>query len=320
MRASVVTSLIALFALGLADAALAGTVPADPLEGRWQSMRTDRQVEVLRAPDGILHGRTVRAGSRQACAERNVDWRLTARGSGRYEGPVAFYRVEGDKCAERLADGHGSFQLNDEGMTATYTPPPPTVCSFCSQPEQWTRISRPKAETACPDTVQAGTNEADTLVGSAGGELMLGFLGDDTIGADAGDDCLFGHGGDDDLTGGLGDDYLNGGNGTDGLTGSAGNDVLVDTSAGGGRIAGGGGRDTIRVRATTVRALVYGGAGADDITVGRGRASVSGGAGADSISTRNKQRDVIGCGSGPDRVVVDRRDSAARDCESVTRR
>jgi hypothetical protein len=320
MRTLIAMSLAALLTLAIADVAAGGPV-ADPLEGRWKSDRTGREVEVVRGSDGILRGRTVRAGSRQPCAERNVDWRLTHRGDGRYDGPVAFYRTEGDKCQERLNDGSGEFRMADDEatMTATYTPPPPTVCSFCAEPERWQRISRPRAQLGCPKTVFGGTDGDDEFVGTSGPEMILMFRGHDRATGNAADDCLFGHQGDDILRGHSGDDFVDGGTGTDQLLGESGDDTLVDHRDGGGSITGGGGRDDINVRSSTARVRIDGGDGADRITVLKGRTRVFGGPGADAINTRNKQNDVVSCGAARDRAVIDRRDVVRRDCERVDR-
>jgi hypothetical protein len=43
-------------------------------------------------------------------------------------------------------------------------------------------------------------------------------------------------------------------------------------------------------------------------------------AGNDVLSVRDARRDRVVCGAGRDRVVADRLDVVARDCERVTRR
>lgn len=101
------------------------------------------------------------------------------------------------------------------------------------------------------------------------------------------------------------------------VTGTSRNDVLRGTS----------GNDVIRGLAGNDRLFglagqdrVDGGPGADQITGGAGRDTLNGGPGADLILARDGEGDVITCGSGRDRVVGDRVDRVARDCELVQRR
>jgi Sulfatase/RTX calcium-binding nonapeptide repeat (4 copies) len=87
---------------------------------------------------------------------------------------------------------------------------------------------------------------------------------------------------------------------------------------------GAGGEDRIRVRRGSDRAdggrgsdVVDGGRGNDRLTGGRGRDRILGGPGHDRISTADGFRDVVSCGRGRDRAVVDGRDRALGDCEHV---
>lgn len=79
-----------------------------------------------------------------------------------------------------------------------------------------------------------GTDDGDTLQGSAGVDLIDGAAGDDT---------LYGEGEDDSLNGGAGGDHLYGGAGADMLEGDAGADTLEGGSAVD-RLTGGAGADT----------------------------------------------------------------------------
>ena len=63
-----------------------------------------------------------------------------------------------------------------------------------------------------------------------------------------------------------------------------------------------------------------GGPGNDTIIGGPGRDVLIGGPGNDVLSARDGQRDRIRCGPGRDRVIADRFDVVARDCELVSRR
>lgn len=71
-----------------------------------------------------------------------------------------------------------------------------------------------------------GTIYDDTLIGSAGDNVLDGFAGDDSILGGAGDDLLIGNRGDDTLDGGAGNDVVEGGEFDDLLIGSSGADVL----------------------------------------------------------------------------------------------
>jgi Ca2+-binding RTX toxin-like protein len=75
------------------------------------------------------------------------------------------------------------------------------------------------------------------------------------------------------------------------------------------RLTGGSGRDRI-----------VGSTGGDRIVGGPGRDVVDGGKDDDTILVRDGVRDRVVCGTGKDdRVVADRIDSVAADCERVSR-
>lgn len=109
------------------------------------------------------------------------------------------------------------------------------------------------------------------------------------------------------LAGSSSGDALYGGSGADVLLGGAGSD-LIWGYGGNDRIAGGSGPDAIDAGAGND--IVYGGPGSDYIL---------GGSGNDVIYARDGARDQIICGTGRDRVVADRVDRVAHDCERVTR-
>ena len=101
-------------------------------------------------------------------------------------------------------------------------------------------------------------------------------------------DRLFGLGGADVLAGGAGDDCLDGGRGND-------------------RVRGGAGQDRLR-----------GGSGADVLIDVNGVDTLRGDSGDDRIDTRDRDRDVVSCGPGRDRALVDHSD-AVSGCERVVR-
>jgi len=145
--------------------------------------------------------------------------------------------------------------------------------------------------------------------GGAGNDVLIN-LGVGYVSGGAGNDVLInrsrmavdlvGGPGNDRLTaGGEGSDTLVGGGGNDRLTGGRGNDGLV----------GGGGNDRLT-----------GGRGNDRLTGGGGNDLLSGGRDADRINSHDGRRDRVDCGQRQDRVIADRVDRVARNCEHVGRR
>ncbi|MEL6793298.1 MAG: fasciclin domain-containing protein, partial [Pseudomonadota bacterium] len=141
-------------------------------------------------------------------------------------------------------------------------------------------------------------NEATTLIGTRGDDvidasdrssLIIGLRGDDALSGGLGDDAIFGGRGDDTLTGdggadilragrgddeveaGAGDDFVHGGRGRDILIGHQGEDVLL----------GGAGRDEIEGRLGDD--VLRGHRGADELHGGSGDDALFGGRGADTL-------------------------------------
>lgn len=129
-----------------------------------------------------------------------------------------------------------------------------------------------------------GTNQSETLTGTAGNDLILARGGDDTVNAGAGNDRVYGHRGNDTLNGEAGNDRIRGNAGSDTINGGEGNDML----------RGRWGNDTVN-----------GDAGDDRIWVGRGADIENGGPGNDRMHAiaRDQQLDQIDCGEG-DRDIV----------------
>ena len=140
-----------------------------------------------------------------------------------------------------------------------------------------------------PDTLR-GTDGADNLVGLGGGDKLLGLGGSDNLVGGPGKDVVLGgderrpRGGDKNLVGGGGNDVVAAGRGSDNVVGGDGNDFLIDGNLG-----------------------------------ESSRDNLSGGSGNDVIIVDNVPafRDVVACGGGFDRVLADREDTVARDCERV---
>jgi Ca2+-binding RTX toxin-like protein len=148
-----------------------------------------------------------------------------------------------------------------------------------------------KVGTNGPDTLR-GTNRADNLLGRGGNDDIFGLAGSDNLLGGAGKDVILGgnerfrlSGGDLKLVGGSGKDWVIAGTGSDNVLGGRGNDLLVD--------------DGLREFSED---KLSGGPGNDVIDVFHHPAAAE---------------DVIVCGSGFDRVIADRADLVAPDCEKV---
>jgi Ca2+-binding RTX toxin-like protein len=147
-----------------------------------------------------------------------------------------------------------------------------------------------KVGTNGPDTLR-GTSGADNLLGKGGNDILLALAGNDNLLGGPGKDIVLGGtlhralGGNKNLAGGRGNDVIGGGNGSDNVVGGSGNDLMSDGTV------------------------------EDD----HSRDILSGGAGKDVIVAANSPAfgDIVTCGSGFDRVLVDRKDVVAPDCERV---
>jgi Ca2+-binding RTX toxin-like protein len=155
-----------------------------------------------------------------------------------------------------------------------------------------------KIGTDGPDTLM-GTNKADNLVGLGGNDRLFSLAGRDNLLGGPGKDVVFGgrivgrccddndySGGDKNVAGGSGNDEVDGGRGADNILGGSGNDFLFE------------------------------GAEPDIAKID----NLSAGAGNDAVWVLNwspRGKDFLSCGSGFDRVIADRTDVIADDCERV---
>ena len=176
-----------------------------------------------------------------------------------------------------------------------------------------------------PDTLR-GTHEDDNLLGKGGNDALFALRGEDNLLGGSGKDWLFGgnerraFGGEKNLVGGPGNDGVVGGLDSDTLVGGTGSDFLLGDD-GPDRVQGNEGRD-----------LVLGGRGADRLSGGDGidiftsgpieervTNTLSGGDGGDIFVVDNvpAAKDRVSCGRGFDRVIADRKDVVAADCEKV---
>ena len=148
-----------------------------------------------------------------------------------------------------------------------------------------------KVGTNGPDTLR-GTDRADKLAGKGGNDILLGLAGNDKLQGGRGKDIVNGgslarpFGGKKNLDGGSGNDAVQGGLGPDNLAGGRGNDFMFD------------GDFNPRVQRED---------------------KLSGGGGNDVILVVNRPafEALVSRGDGFDRVVADREDLVAPDCERV---
>jgi Ca2+-binding RTX toxin-like protein len=155
-----------------------------------------------------------------------------------------------------------------------------------------------KIGTNGPDTLR-GTNGDDILVGRSGNDELFSLAGEDTLLGGPGKDVVFGgrivgsccqdndfSGGDKNVAGGPGNDDVNGGRGSDNILGGRGNDIMFEGAE----------PDVAKID------IISAGAGNDGVWV---------------LNWSPVGKDVLSCGSGFDRVLADRTDVIAPDCERV---
>jgi len=145
-----------------------------------------------------------------------------------------------------------------------------------------------KIGTNGPDTLR-GTNGADNLLGRGGNDRLFALDGPDNLLGGPGKDWVDTHPkqfrrGDKNLQGGPGNDIVFGGRGSDNVLGDTGNDLLADGPP-------------------------------REFSLDK----VSGGDGNDVLFVDNAPaaKDIAACGGGFDRVLADRKDLVAPDCERV---
>jgi hemolysin type calcium-binding protein len=145
-----------------------------------------------------------------------------------------------------------------------------------------------KIGTNGPDTLR-GTNGDDNLIGKGGNDRLFALNGRDTLVGGPGKDWVDTHptgarSGDKNLEGGTGNDIVFGGRGSDNVLGEDGNDLLVDGPS----------------REFSLDKLS--GADGNDVLL------------VDNVPAA---KDLATCGGGFDRVLADRKDLVAPDCERV---
>ena len=182
-----------------------------------------------------------------------------------------------------------------------------TVMAACLVVAGGTALAVSKVGTNGRDVLK-GTDKKDSLLGLGGQDDIFGRGGNDNlVGGDGKDNVLGGGergpgGGDKNLAGGEGNDLVLGGKGSDNIVGEDGND-LADGGRDADKILGGDGTDLL----------------SDGEFRGGAKDTLSGGDGGDFLDPFNApaNRDMVSCGAGFDRVLADRKDSVAKDCEKV---
>ena len=212
-------------------------------------------------------------------------------------------------------------------------PPPPPVYPTPPFPGCAAPTANVINGTAASNTI-TGTARADRIFARAGNDIVAALAGNDCVDLGTGADRGQGGAASDLLLGGAGGDRVRGGSGRDRMRGGAGNDRLaagsgndrVSGDSGKDRIGGNSGNDSVSggsgndsVSGSSGNDRIEGSSGNDRLTGGRGGDRLSGGSGSDRIDARDGRRDRIACGRGRDRVIADRVDRVARDCERVRR-
>jgi Ca2+-binding RTX toxin-like protein len=155
-----------------------------------------------------------------------------------------------------------------------------------------------------------GKAEADQISALTGDDVVHARRGSDTVDLGPGNDRGFGGRGDDKVYGGDGRDFISSGFGDDSTTGDAGDDTIF-ANKGRDTIDGGDGNDRLF-------ALSRKDVNRPDDTEGD---TVRGGTGDDRIAVRDGERDVVNCGPGVDRALLDFKDVLEdNSCEVVARR
>jgi Ca2+-binding RTX toxin-like protein len=183
-----------------------------------------------------------------------------------------------------------------------------------------------KIGTDGPDTLR-GTNGADNLLGKGANDVLYALGGrDDLLGGEGKDWLLGGNqrvpkGGDKNLVGGAGNDGVVGGIGSDTVLGGSGDDYVLGDYGSDRAVVGEEGKDLLQGSRGADR--IVGGEAGDWLTEGdiddAWKDVLSGADGDDIFVVDNvpTTKDRVSCGNGFDRVVADRKDVVAPDCERV---
>jgi Ca2+-binding RTX toxin-like protein len=198
--------------------------------------------------------------------------------------------------------------------------------SACGGGQAKSEVENPSVGTDGPETLR-GTNRDDNLYGAGGNDILFALGGEDNLRGGEDKDWVLGgderraFGGDKKLEGGPGNDGHWGGLGSDTVLGGSGNDFVAGDDGSDSAVMGEEGKDLVLGGAGGDR--IVGGEGTDILTSGpieeRATNTLSGGAGDDIFVVDNvpASKDRVSCGRGFDRVIADRKDMVAADCEKV---
>jgi Ca2+-binding RTX toxin-like protein len=216
------TDLIALATIGNGDVLVGvpsagdSLTPALSAPDAGLALRLDRAgnvVTVYQAPNG--------AGARFGAAIVELGAVVVVAAPRPLAGKVYFYDPNSGQMQRTLSPSGGTASSGFGCVMATHqdalvVSAPADEPGTVAEPQVFTL--RP-AEIVCDrpvsefDTVQVGTDDNESMEGTAGDDLIVLFGGNDSARGRGGDDCILGGDGSDDLFGGAGVDYLDGGNG-----------------------------------------------------------------------------------------------------------
>jgi len=170
------------------------------------------------------------------------------------------------------------------------------------------RVALVLATMALALLLASGVAWAVTKIGTDGHDVLIGTNGSDNLVGKGGQDDLFSKDGNDNLLGGPGKDNVLGGDkrrvggGNKNLVGGAGNDLVIP-GRGSDRALGEEGNDLLAEPAFREASVdIYSGGSGDDVFLANNRPAA---------------KDIVVCGDGLDRVLADREDVVADDCERV---
>lgn len=181
---------------------------------------------------------------------------------------------------EIVSNGTNEVMVNGQstGGSTTVTDATPIDTTPVDTTEGATQVIDQAPASVASPTIISG--DAETIVGSAASDVIVGTDATRVVYADAGDDIIMTGNANTVVMAGAGADVVNSGDGNDIILGGEGGDT-IDSGTGNDKVWGDAGNDVIN--AGDGDDQVYGGEGADEIHGGIGNDRVEGGAGADIL-------------------------------------